>query len=86
MNCESPLLLVAVVVIVACRLTWAVVDRFVVIVVESVVDVVSILTTFVDWSKFGALAAVGCRVERAEVFVWFHSLRNVVIIKVSVQC
>ena len=57
-----------------------------VLVVETVIEVVSLLAAFVDRSEFRILSSIGSRVERARVFVYFHSLRNVVILKVSVQC
>ena len=79
-------LLLFVVVIVAGRLAGTVVEKFVVLVVETTVEVVSLLAAFVDRSEFRVLSSIGSRVERARVFVHFHSLRNVVILKVSVQC
>ena len=58
-------LLLFVVVIVAGRLAGAVIEQIVVLVVETTVEVVSLLAAFVDRSEFRVLSSIGSRVERA---------------------
>ena len=70
-----PLLLIAIIVIVAGRFAGAVVHQLIIFVVETVIEIVSFLAAFTNRIEFVALSTIGSRVKRAVVFDLFHSCR-----------